>query len=183
MKNTRHPRCARHRFPAEVISYAVWLYFRFPLSLRMVEEMLAARGILVSHETVRQWALKFGQSVAKQIHRRLPAPGDKWHLDEVVISIAGQKHWQPRRWTNPDRQDGGCSGDRPREAMASRRTRVQERYRPYDTRLGSSRLSRIGCPRGHLNTPYRGGWRSLSKNRVYRLSFSRPRSRQSQVKS
>jgi putative transposase len=83
MKNTRHPRYARHRFPAEVISYAVWLYFRFPLSLRMVEEMLAARGIAVSHETVRQWALKFGQSFAKQIHRRLPAPGDKGHLDGV----------------------------------------------------------------------------------------------------
>src|SRR5918998_3850738 len=84
---------ARHRFPAEVISQAVWLYFRFPLSLRMVEEMLAARGILVSHETVRQWALKFGQGFANRIRRRLPAPGDKWHLDEVVISIAGQKHW------------------------------------------------------------------------------------------
>jgi putative transposase len=54
MKSTPHPRYARHRFPAEVISHAVWLYFRFPLSLRMVEEMLAARGILVSHETVRQ---------------------------------------------------------------------------------------------------------------------------------
>src|SRR5215213_2715539 len=53
MKNTRHPRYARHRFPAEVISYAVWLYFRFPLSLRMAEEMLAARGIIVSPETVR----------------------------------------------------------------------------------------------------------------------------------
>jgi putative transposase len=93
MKNARHPRYARHRFPAEVINHAVWLYFRFSLSLRMVEEMLAARGILVSHETVRQWALKFGQDFANQIHRRLPAPGDKWHLDEVVISIAGQKHW------------------------------------------------------------------------------------------
>src|SRR3954466_15910673 len=93
MKPTRHPRYARHRFPAEVISYAVWLYFRFPLSLRMVEEMLAARGILVSHETVRQWAMKFGQSFANQIRRRLPAPGDKWHLDEVVITIAGEKHW------------------------------------------------------------------------------------------
>jgi putative transposase len=89
----RVPRYARHRFPAEVISYAVWLYFRFPLSLRMVEEMLAARGIEVSYETVRQWALKFGQSFANQIRRRLPAPGDKWHLDEVAISIAGQKHW------------------------------------------------------------------------------------------
>ena len=93
MKPTRHSRYTRHRFPAEVISHAVWLYFRFPLSLRMVEEMLAARGILVSHETVRQWARKFGQSFANQIRRRLPAPGDKWHLDEVVISIAGQKHW------------------------------------------------------------------------------------------
>ena len=59
----------------------------------MVEEMLAARGILVSHETVRQWALKFGQSFATQIRRRIPAPGDKWHLDEVAISISGRKHW------------------------------------------------------------------------------------------
>jgi putative transposase len=93
MKPTRHSRYTRHRFPAEVISHAVWLYFRFPLSLRMVEEMLAASGIEVSHETVRQWARKFGQSFANQIRRRLPAPGDKWHLDEVVISIAGRKHW------------------------------------------------------------------------------------------
>jgi len=63
-----------HRFPVEIISHAVWLYFRFPLSLRMVEEMLAARGIDVSHETVRQWARKFGQSFANQIRRRLPLP-------------------------------------------------------------------------------------------------------------
>src|SRR3982751_4950308 len=69
---------AGHRFPPEIISHAVWLYFRFPLSLRMVEEMLAARGILVSHETVRQWALKFGQAFANQIRRRLPKAGDKW---------------------------------------------------------------------------------------------------------
>ena len=73
-----------------MISHAVWLYFRFPLSLRMVEEMLAARGIEVSHETVRQWAMKFGQDFANQIRRRLPAAGDKWHLDEVVI-----KHRRP----------------------------------------------------------------------------------------
>jgi putative transposase len=93
MRSTRHPRYTLHRFSAEVISHAISLYFRFPLSLRMVEEMLAARGILVSHETVRQWALKFGQSFANQIRSRLPAPGDKWHLDEVVISISGRKHW------------------------------------------------------------------------------------------
>src|SRR6476619_4100321 len=61
---------AGHRFPPEVISQAVWLYFRFPLSLRMVEEMLAARGIIVSHETIRQWALKFGQDFANRIRRQ-----------------------------------------------------------------------------------------------------------------
>src|SRR6476660_4917314 len=59
----------------------------------MVEEMLAVRGIIVSHETVRQWARKFGQAFANQIHRRLPCTGDKWHLDEVVLKIAGKKHW------------------------------------------------------------------------------------------
>ena len=87
------PSYAGYRFPAEIISHAVWLYFRFPLSLRMVDELLAARGIIVSHETVRQWALKFGQSFANQVRRRLPAAGDKWHLDEVVLTIAGVKHW------------------------------------------------------------------------------------------
>src|SRR5215208_3661479 len=84
---------AGYRFPGEIISHAVWLYFRFPLSLRMVEEMLAARGIDVSHETVRQWARKFGQGFANQIRRRLPCPGDKWHLDEVCLMIGGKKHW------------------------------------------------------------------------------------------
>src|SRR5919199_1098944 len=84
---------ASHRFPVEVISHVVWLYFRFPLSLRMVEEMLAARGIVVSHETVRQWALKFGQEFADRIRRRLPCAGDKWHLDEVFIKIVWVRHW------------------------------------------------------------------------------------------
>ena len=93
---------AGYRFPGEIISHAVWLYFRFPLSLRMVEEMLAARGIDVSHETVRQWARKFGQAFANQIRRRLPGPGDKWRLDEVGLMIAGKKHWL---WRAVD-QDG-----------------------------------------------------------------------------
>src|SRR3954468_6389849 len=93
---------AAYRFPPEVISHAVWLYFRFPLSLRMVEEMLAVRGIVVSHETVRRWARKFGQDFANRIRRHLPAAGDKWHLDEVAIKIAGRKHWV---WRAVD-QDG-----------------------------------------------------------------------------
>ena len=83
----------RHRFPPEIISTAVWLYFRFPLSLRMVEEMLAARGICVSYETVRQWARKFGRKFSDQIRQRAPLRGDKWHLDEAVISIAGETYW------------------------------------------------------------------------------------------
>jgi putative transposase len=96
------PRYVGYRFPAAIISYAVWLYYRFPLSLRHVDEILAARGIVVSHETVRQWGLKFGQAFANQIRRRLPRAGDKWHLDEVLVKIAGVKHWL---WRAVD-QDG-----------------------------------------------------------------------------
>src|ERR1700719_1013844 len=93
MTTTARARYKGHRFPAEIIGHAVWLYFRFPLGLRMVEELLAARGIMVSHETVRQWARKFGQRFANQIRRRLPRVGDKWHLDEVVLKIDGVRHW------------------------------------------------------------------------------------------
>src|SRR5260370_36384001 len=93
MTTTARARYKGHRFPAEIIGHAVWLYFRFPLGLRMVEELLAARGIMVSHETVRQWARKFGQRFANQIRRRLPRVVDKWHLDEVVLKIGGGKQW------------------------------------------------------------------------------------------
>src|SRR4051812_10888322 len=93
MRTPARARYSGYRFPAEIIGHAVWLYFRFPLGLRMVEELLAARGIVVSHETVRQWARKFGQPFANQIRRCLPRVGDKWHLDEVVLKIAGVKHW------------------------------------------------------------------------------------------
>ena len=88
-------RYSGYRFPAEIIGHAVWLYFRFPLGLRMVEELLAARGIIVSHETVRQWARKFGQQFANQIRRRLPRVGDKWHLDEVVLKIGLKQQEAP----------------------------------------------------------------------------------------
>ncbi|PSH62646.1 IS6 family transposase [Phyllobacterium brassicacearum] len=92
----------RHRFPAEIIAEAVWLYFRFPLSFRMVEDMLAYKGIIVTHKTVRQWAEKFGRDYANKIRRRTPRLGDKWHLDEAVISINGKKHFL---WRAVD-QDG-----------------------------------------------------------------------------
>ncbi|MGO1163955.1 IS6 family transposase [Brucella sp. C7-11G] len=92
----------RHRYPAEIIVEAVWLYFRFPLSFRMVEDMLAYRGIIVTHKTVREWAEKFGRNYANQIRRRCPRLGDKWHLDEVVITIKGERHFL---WRAVD-QDG-----------------------------------------------------------------------------
>ncbi|AVC52574.1 DDE domain protein (plasmid) [Rhizobium leguminosarum bv. viciae] len=91
-----------HRFPPQIMARAVWLYFRFPLSLRLVEEMLLERGIVVSYETIRRWCRKFGAAYAKQLRRKKPSRKDIWHLDEVVISIGGQKHWL---WRAVD-QDG-----------------------------------------------------------------------------
>nr|WP_246217550.1 IS6 family transposase [Paraburkholderia panacisoli] len=84
---------AGYRFPPDVISYAVWLYYRFPLSLRMVEELLAARGIDLTYETVRRWSVKFGLGIARRIRSTELARGDKWHLDEMVVTINGRKHW------------------------------------------------------------------------------------------
>src|SRR6266478_7831277 len=92
----------RHRFPAEIISHCVWLYFRFALSFRDVEEMLAMRGVYLSYETVREWCLKFGQTYANALRRRSPRPGDMWHLDEVFLKINGRLHYL---WRAVD-QDG-----------------------------------------------------------------------------
>jgi putative transposase len=91
-----------HRFPPEIIARAVWLYFRFPLSLRLVEEMLLERGIVMSYETIRRWGCKFGPAFVKQLRRKKPSRQDIWHLDEVLISIGGRKHWL---WRAVD-QDG-----------------------------------------------------------------------------
>jgi putative transposase len=92
----------RHRFTPEIIAHAVWLYFRFPLSLRLVEEMLLERGIVVSYETIRRWALKFGGDFASRLKRKAPSRYDIWHLDEVVVSINGEKRYL---WRAVD-QDG-----------------------------------------------------------------------------
>ena len=92
----------RHRFPAEIISHTVWLYFRFALSFRDVEEIMAVRGIVVPYEAIREWCLKFGQTYANELRRRRPRPGDKWHLDEVFIKIRGKEHYL---WRAED-QDG-----------------------------------------------------------------------------
>jgi putative transposase len=91
-----------HRFPPEIISHAVWLYFCFCLSYRDVEELLFARGVIVTYEAIRKWCLKFGQAYANQLRRRRPRPGDKWHLDEVFLTINGARQYL---WRAVD-QDG-----------------------------------------------------------------------------
>ncbi len=82
-----------HRYPAEVISHRVWLYHRFPLSFRQVEELMLERGVTVSYETIRRWCAKSGQAYANALRRRQPRPGDKWHLDEVFIKINGRMQY------------------------------------------------------------------------------------------
>jgi len=83
----------RHRFPPEIITHAVWLYCRFNLSFREVEEMFLERGIDVSYETIRRWVVKFGPAIARELRRRQHQPGDIWHLGEVVVTIKGRKFW------------------------------------------------------------------------------------------
>ena len=87
---TTTPSYKGHRYPVEIINHCVWLYFRFPLSLREVEELMLARGVAVSYETIRRWCAKFGQAYANQLRRRRPRPGDKWHLDEMFVRINGR---------------------------------------------------------------------------------------------
>ena len=109
-----------HRFPREIISHGVWLYHRFSLSFRDVEELLAKRGIIVSYETIRQWCRKFGPQYARMLRRRQGRLGDVWHLDEVFVNIQGQRHYL---WRAVD-QDGDVIDilvQRHRNARAAKR--------------------------------------------------------------
>jgi putative transposase len=83
----------RHRYPAELIAHAVWLYHSFPLSFRDVELLLAERGVVVSYETIRRWCRKFAQTFANRLRRRRAKPGDRWHMDEVFLRINGVQHY------------------------------------------------------------------------------------------
>jgi putative transposase len=81
---------ARHQFPPAIIRHAVWLYMRFTLSYRDVEDVLAERGLDISYETVRRWVLNFGLLFARELCRRRPRPTSRWHLDEMAVTIAGR---------------------------------------------------------------------------------------------
>src|ERR1700737_2838070 len=99
----------RHRFPAEIIGHCVWLYFRFAVSFRDVEEMLAMPGVALTYETVREWCLKFGHTYANGLRRKSPRPGGQWHLDEVFLKINGRpiplacsrSGWRPIGYSSP----------------------------------------------------------------------------------
>ena len=104
-----------HRYPVEIINHCVWLYFRFPLSFREVEELMLVRGVVVSYETIRRWCAKFGQAYANQLRRRRPRLGDKWHLDEVFVKINGITGYL---WRAVD-QHGNSRGETPKQPSAS----------------------------------------------------------------
>jgi putative transposase len=134
----------RHRFPPQIIAHAVWLYFRFPLSLRLVEELLLERGIVVSYETVRVWAQKFGPDYVRRLKRKKPSRQDIWHLDEVVIAINGEKRYL---WRAVD-QDGYVLDE---IVQIRRNTRVAKR-------LLERLLRKQGCP------PKRKGLNNRAEN-------------------
>jgi putative transposase len=142
---------ARHQFPPEVIRHAVWLYLRFTLSYRDVEELLAERGLEVSYETVRRWALKFGPAFARNLRRLRPRPSTQWHLDEMAVVIGGKRLWlwravdsegeildmlvQPRR-------------DKTAALRLMRKLLKKQGYAP--TVLVTDRLASYGCARRQL---------------------------------
>lgn len=96
------------RFPAEVIEYAIWLYHCFSLSLCDTETIPAARGIVVSYESIRGWSLRFGRLFANALKRHRPRPGDKRHLDELFIRIRGKRIISGVRWTRTERVRHFC---------------------------------------------------------------------------
>jgi putative transposase len=96
------PSYQRHRFPSEIISHAVWLYHRFCLSFREVEELLAKHGVTVTYETIRQWCQKFGSDYARKLKKQQGRLGDTWHIDKVFVTIQGQREYL---WRAVD-QDG-----------------------------------------------------------------------------
>ena len=144
---SRRSRYLRHRFPSEIISRAVWLYYHFNLSYRQVEDLLAERGIIVSYETVRQWCRKFGPDYARQLRRRQGRLGDTWFLDEVFVNINGKRQYL---WRAVD-QDGDVIDilvQPRRDGRAARRffqkllkSQRREPFRLVTDKLGSYRVA------------------------------------------
>ena len=131
-------RYKNHRFPSEIISHGVWLYYRFTLSYRDVQELLFERGVTVSHEAMRQWCRKFGQDDANRLRRR-PQPGDKWHLDEVFLTMNGERHYL---WRAVDQDDNVLD-------ILVQRRRTARRW-GSDSRVGPKLRVPSGPPNGRV---------------------------------
>ena len=145
----RRSRYLRHRFPPEIISHAVWLYHRYCLSFRDVEDLLAERGIIVSYETIRQWCGKFGPDYARRLKRRQGRLGDTWFLDEVFVAINGQRQYL---WRAVD-QDGDLIDllvQPRRDGRAARRffRKLLKSQRQEPCRLVTSRWAATELPSG-----------------------------------
>src|SRR6201999_1606426 len=108
----------RHRFPPEIIQHAIWLYLRFTLSYRDVEELLAERGFDISYETVRRWVMKFGPAIARRLRQRRPRPSDRWHLDEMVVRIGGERMYLWRAVDHDDQRRDELGRERDRGIYA-----------------------------------------------------------------
>ena len=139
----------RHRFPPPIIQHAIWLYLRFTLSYRDVEELLAERGLGVSYETVRRWVLKFGPGFARRLRRSRPRPSDRWHLDEMVVRIAGMRMYLWRAVDHegevldmPVQRRRDKRAGTPADAQAAQETRLRAKI--ADDR--QARLLRSGFP-------------------------------------
>ena len=150
----------RHRYPSIVIQQAVWLYFRFSLSYRDVEDMLAERGIDVSYETVRRWALKFGAIIARKLRRGRPGPDVRWHLDEVFVSINGRQFYVWRAVDSEGEVPGnpGSATARPQGgAQADAKTPKEARRHSSHHRDRQARILPLGAARTWVCTPTRHG--------------------------
>ena len=124
-----------HRYPAEIIAHCVWLYHRFPLSFREVEELMLVRGVIVTYETIRQWCAKFGPEYACRLRRRRKRPADKWHLDEVFLTINDRRQYL---WRAVDR-DGNVLDI----VVQCRRDAKAAKGSSANSSRGSARL--LGC--------------------------------------
>src|SRR5262244_1873731 len=145
----------RHRFPPVVIQHAIWLYLRFTLSYRDVEELLAERGLDISYETVRRWVLKFGPAIARRLRRRRPRPSDRWHLDEMVVRIAGRRMYL---WGAVDDEGEVLDmlvqrGRDSRAALRLTRTSQEAALRAEVVGDGQAALLRLGLPAAKSDLP------------------------------
>ncbi len=129
----------RHRFPPDIIRHAVWLYARFTLSYRDVEELLAERGLDISYESVRRWFLKFGAPIAQNLRRMRPTPSDYWQLDEMVMVIQGRRHWL---WRAVDNEvlDFLVQSKRNAKAALKLMRKLLKRYGWAPTRITTDKL-------------------------------------------